>query len=230
MTSDQLAKSIIQGLTQGGEGALEGTLAAILPMLWLAVLALHLARPYMLGATGKFSLRLAADIWWILYVGLRDVLIAVTFLMSFMFLFPDVVLANDLPIGGSLATACLFGVLLVKLVADADDDRRAFQLVSVLLGAGATLYIVPTLAGVQLDALQLGSPWHGIATGLITSSNPWLAMALLWISLAGIGLMGLAAVWYNLRAPAAKVTRDRHRLLSNPQSPAGGLQPKDMHQ
>jgi hypothetical protein len=230
MTPDQLAKAIIQGILGGGEGALEGTLAAILPMLWLAVLALHLARPYMLGATGKFSLRLAADIWWVLYVGLRDVLIAVTFLMSFMFLFPDVVLANNLPLGGSLATACLFGVLLVKLVADADDDRRAFQLVSVLLAAGATLFIVPTLVGVQLNALQLGSPWDDIARGLITANNPWLTMALLWISLVAIGLMGLVAVWYNLRAPAAKVTRERHPLLSNPQSPAGGLQPKETHQ
>ncbi len=227
MTPDQLAKAIIQGLLQGGEGALEGTLAAILPMLWLAVVALHLGRPYMLGATGKFSLRLAADIWWVMYVGLRDVLIAVTFLMSFMFLFPDVVLADKLPIGGSLATACLFGVLLVKLVADADDDPRAFQLVSFLLAAGATLYIVPTLAGVQLDALQLGSPWDGIATGLITANMPWLAMAFLWISLAAIGVMGLAAVWYNLRAPVAKRSRDLVLPLNDPQP--SGLRPRDVH-
>jgi hypothetical protein len=53
---------------------------------------------------------------------------------------------------------------------------------------------------------------------------------LLWISLAAIGLMGLVAVWYNLRPPAAKVTRDRHPVLSIPQSPAGGLQPKEKHQ
>jgi hypothetical protein len=227
MTPDQLAKAIIQGLLQGGEGALEGTIAAILPMLWLAVVALHLARPYMLGATGKFSLRLAADIWWVLYVGLRDVVIAVTFLMSFMFLFPDVILADKLPIGGSLATACLFGVLLVKLVSDADDDPRAFQLVSFLLAAGATLYIVPTLAGVQLDALQLGSPWDGIASGLITADNPWLAMAFLWISLAAIGVMGVVAVWYNLRAPAANRSRHLVPLLSDPQP--SGLQPKEAH-
>lgn len=208
LTPDQLAKAIIQGFLQGGEGALEGTLAAILPMFWLAVLALHLARPYMLGITGKFSLRLAADIWWVLYVGLRDILIAVTFLMSFMFLFPDVILADSLPIGGSLATACLFGVLLVKLVADADDNPRAFQLVSFLLAAGATLYIVPTLAGVQLSALHLGTPWDGIGAALVTSNNQTVAVALLWISLAAVGLMGLVAVWYNLR-------------------PAGQLRPKE---
>ncbi len=215
MTSDQLANAIIAGILQGGEGLLEGTLAAVLPILWLAVLALHLARPYMLGATAKFSLRLAADIWWVLYIGLRDALIAIAFIMSFMYLFPDVVVGNALPIGGSLATACLFGVLLVKLVADADDDPRAFQLVSFLLAAGATLYIVPTLVGVQLSALKLGAPWDGIAAGLVTSNNQGLAVALLWISLAAIGLMGLGAVWYNLRRPPGDTTPGRHAALGS---------------
>lgn len=213
LTPDQLAKAIIQGFLQGGEGALEGTLAAVLPMFWLAVLALHLARPYMLGITGKFSLRLAADIWWVLYVGLRDILIAVTFLMSFMFLFPDVVVGRNLPIGGSLATACLFAVLLVKLVADADDDPRAFQLVSFLLAAGATLYIVPTLVGVQLSSVHLGAPWDGIGAWLVTANNQGLAIALLWISLVAIGVMGIVAIWYNLRPPATTPVPGRRETM-----------------
>jgi hypothetical protein len=199
MTADQLANAIINGLLDGGEGFLEGTLAAALPILWLAILALHLARPYILGITQKFSLRLAADIWWILYVGLRDVLMALVFIMGFMYLFPDVVVERTLPIGGSLATACLFGVLLVKLVADADDDPRAFQVASYLLAAGATLYIVPTLLGVQVSALQLDEPWQSIAAALVTSSNPGWAIALLWVSLVAIGIMGAVAVAYNLR-------------------------------
>jgi hypothetical protein len=227
MTPDQLANAIIKGVLQGGEGALEGTMAAILPMLWLAVLALHLARPYMLSTTAKFSLRLAADIWWVLYIGLRDVVMAVTFLMSFMFLFPDVVTADNLPIGGSLAAACLFAVLFVKLVADADDDPRAFQLVSFLLAAGATFYIVPTLVGVQLSALHLGAPWDGIAAGLVTANNQWLAMALLWVSLGAVGLMGMAAVWYNVRPQPAEAAPGRHAALGSLHSGAGRLRPKD---
>ena len=221
MTSDQLANAIIQGILAGGEGLLEGTMAAALPIVWLLLLALHLARPYMLGATAKFSLRLAADIWWVLYIGLRDILIAVAFIMSFMFLFPDVVVARDLPIGGSLATACLFAVLFVKLVADADDDRRAFQVVSFLLAAGATFYIVPTLLGVQLTALKLDSPWGDIATGMVTSNNQGLAVALVWISLIAIGVMGLVAVWYNLRRPPAELTPGGARTTRQPRTAEG---------
>lgn len=202
MTSEELAGAIIRAFVEGGEAFLEGTLAAALPAVWLLVLALHFARPYVLDTTRGLSLRLAADIWWILYLAIRDGLIALAFVMSFMYLFPDVLVSEELPIGGSLATAALFAVLLTKLVADADDDPRAFAVVSWLLTAGALLYVGPTLVGVQASALGLGDPWDRLAAALVTSKNPALAIALWWISVAAISAMGLAAVWFNLRAPA----------------------------
>jgi hypothetical protein len=207
MTPDQLADAIVKAFLQGGEGFLEGTMAAALPIIWLLALALHLARPYMLRMTQKFTLRLAADIWWVLYIALRDGLLAVAFIMSFMFLFPDVLLADALPIGGSIATAMLFAVLLTKLVADTDDDPRAFRLVSGLLAGGVTIYILPTIVGVQVSALDLGDPWNGIGQALVTSTNGALAITFWWISLLAIGLMGAVAVWFNLRTPAMTLGR-----------------------
>ena len=207
MTPDQLADAMVKAFLQGGEGFLEGTMAAALPIIWLLALALHLARPYMLRMTQKFTLRLAADIWWVLYIALRDGLLAVAFIMSFMFLFPDVLLADALPIGGSIATAMLFAVLLTKLVADTDDDPRAFRLVSVLLAGGVTIYILPTIVGVQVSALDLGDPWNGIGQALVTSTNGALAITFWWISLLAIGLMGAVAVWFNLRTPAMTLGR-----------------------
>ncbi len=207
MTPDQLAHAIVKGFLQGGERFLEGTVAAALPIIWLLALGLHLARPYTLRMTQKFTLRLAADIWWVLYVALRDGLLAVAFVMSFMFLFPDVLLADALPVGGSIATALLFAVLLTKLVADADDDPRVFRLVSGLLAAGVTIYILPTIVGVQVSALDLGDPWNDFARSLVTSTNGALAIALWWISLLAIGAMGGVAVWFNLRTPGMTFER-----------------------
>lgn len=207
MTPDQLADAIVKAFLLGGEGFLEGTMAAALPIIWLLALALHLARPYMLRMTQKFTLRLAADIWWVLYIALRDGLLAVAFIMSFMFLFPDVLLADSLPIGGSIATALLFAVLLTKLVADTDDDPRAFRLVSLLLAAGVTIYVLPTLAGVQVDALDLGDPWNGVGQWMVTSTNAGLAIPLWWISLVAISVMGAVAVWFNLRTPGISLGR-----------------------
>ena len=202
MTVDQLSHAIISAFLQGGEQFVEGTLAAALPLLWLLVLALHLARPYMVRTTQKFSLRLGADIWWVLYIGIRDVVIAMVAILSLMYLYPDVLVANSLPIGGSLATVAVFGALLVKLVADGDDDPRAFKLVSTLLALGSALYIVPTLLGVQLTAVHWGPFWDSAASALATNTDTGLAVALCWVSIAVIGVMAMAAVWYNLRPPA----------------------------
>jgi hypothetical protein len=202
MTPDQLTQAIINAFVQGGEQFLEGTMAAALPLLWMLVVALHLARPYMVRTTHKFSLRLGADIWWVLYIGLRDVLIAATAILSFMFLYPDVLVADALPIGGSLATALLFAALLVKLVTDADNDPRAFKLVSNLLGIGSALYLVPTILGVQLASVDWGPFWSGVAKALTTNTDQGVAIALCWFSIFAVAVMGLVALAYNLRAPA----------------------------
>lgn len=207
MTVDQLSQALINAFLQGGEKFLEGTMAAALPLLWMLVVALHLARPYMVRTTQKFSLRLGADIWWVLYIGLRDLMIALTAILSFMFLYPDVIVSNSLPIGGSLATVALFGALLVKLFADADNDPQAFKLVSTLLGAGSALYLVPTLLGVQLSEVNWGPFWTGLGKALATDTDQGVAVALCWFAVVAVAVMGLVAVAYNLRGPSAATTR-----------------------
>ena len=66
--------------------------------------------------TGKFTLRLGADLWWIIYVALRDIILLQVFLGSFIFFYPDVVTGQDLPITGGLAAVCAFAALLIKLM------------------------------------------------------------------------------------------------------------------
>ena len=110
MTVDQLTQAIITGINGGAEQFLEGTLAALLPVLWLAILGLHLGRPYILDMIDRFTLRLGADLLWLVYVALRDLLIISGVVMSFMFFFPDVVSADALPLTGGLAAVMLFGV------------------------------------------------------------------------------------------------------------------------
>jgi len=48
MTVTDLTNAIVAGINSGAEQFLEGTLAAILPVIWLALLGLHLGRPYIL--------------------------------------------------------------------------------------------------------------------------------------------------------------------------------------
>src|SRR5690349_23269763 len=131
----------------------------------------------------RFTLRLGADLLWLIYVALRDLLIVSGVVMSFMFFFPDVVITDHLPLTGGLAAAALFGVLLVKLMGDPDHNVRDFRLVTTLLGIGAILYFVPYVLGVQANAIAAG-PLATISSFLVSSSNPVWAVGLAYVSIA----------------------------------------------
>jgi hypothetical protein len=197
MSVTDLTNAIVHGMNSGLEQFLEGTLAAILPVIWLALLALHLGRPYVLEMIERFTLRLGADLLWLIYVGLRDFLIISGVVMSFMFLFPDVVTADNLPITGGLAAACLFAVLLVKLMGDPDHNLREFRIVTGLLALGALFYFVPYVLGVQFNSVAPGQ-FTTISNWLVTSTNPNWAVGLAYVTTALFAIMGAIAAGYTL--------------------------------
>jgi hypothetical protein len=205
MTPDQ-----VSGLFSAGEEFIEGTIAAALVALWLLVVALYLARPYMTANLGKFSLRLGADLWWIVYVAVRDILVLQVFLGSFIFFYPDVVGGRDLPITGGLAAVCAFSVLLIKLMTKGDSDLRWYRAQVLLLGLGATLYIVPYLLGVQVTQIGTDSA-NQLAAFFVSSQNPGLALPLCYLSGAIVGILALVAVVYNLRQAGARQTGEESR-------------------
>jgi hypothetical protein len=205
MTPDQ-----VSGLFSAGEEFIEGTIAAALVALWLLVVALYLARPYMTANLGKFSLRLGADLWWIVYVAVRDILVVQVFLGSFIFFYPDVVGGRDLPITGGLAAVCAFSVLLIKLMTKGDADLRWYRAQVLLLGLGATLYIVPYLLGVQVTQIGTDSA-NQLAAVFVSSQNPGLALPLCYLSGALVGVLALVAVVYNLRQAGARQTGEESR-------------------
>jgi hypothetical protein len=192
MTPDQ-----VSGFFDAGEKFIEGTIAAALVVLWMMVVALQLARPYMAGGVRKFSLRLGADLWWIIFVALRDLLLVQVFLGSFIFFYPDVVKGQDLPITGGLAAACAFAALMIKLVSKGDSSVRGVQAQTVLIGLGAVLYLVPYLLGSQATELT-GQHLPQLSKLLVSSQNLDVALPLCYISAALVGVMALGAVAYNL--------------------------------
>ena len=200
MSVTDLTNAIVGGINTGLEQFLEGTLAALLPVIWLALIGLELGRPYILQMIERFTLRLGADLLWLIYVGLRDFLIISGVVMSFMFLFPDVVLADQLPLTGGLAASCLFAVLLVKLMGDPDHNLREYRIVLALEALGALLYFVPYVAGVQLNTVAANGPFAGFSNFLVSGLNPdarW-AVGIAYVSVALFAIMGAIATVYTL--------------------------------
>jgi hypothetical protein len=154
----------------------------------------------------KFTLRLGADLWWIIYVALRDIIVLQVFLGSFIFFYPDVVAGKELPITGGLAAICALAVLIIKLTTRGDADLKWFRIQALLLALGSVLYIVPYIAGVQVTSIEDPTA-RSLAAFLVSSQNPGLAMPLCYISGALAGLLGLYAVVYNLRQSVGRPHR-----------------------
>jgi hypothetical protein len=198
MSPQDLTNAIVTGINGGGEQFLEGTLAAVLPIIWLAILGLHLGRPYILDMIDRFTLRLGADLLWLIYAALRDLLIVSGFIMSFMFFFPDVVTTDALPLTGGLAACAVFGVLLIKLMGDPDHDIRAYRWTSILLALGGGLYLIPYVLGVQANAVAAGTLLN-ISNFLVTNSNPNWAVGIGYVSTGLLAIMGAIAAVYVIR-------------------------------
>jgi hypothetical protein len=198
MNVDQLTQAIVSGIGSGAEQFLEGTLAAVLPVIWLAILGLELGRPYILQMIERFTLRLGADLLWLIYVGLRDFLVISGVVMSFMFLFPDVVTTDQLPLFGGLAASALFGVLLVKLMGDPDHNLTHYRIVMALLVVGGLLYFIPYVLGVQFNSVAPAGALANISSFLVTHSNPNWAVGIGYVSTALFAIMGAIAAGYTL--------------------------------
>ncbi|WP_144440554.1 hypothetical protein [Limnochorda pilosa] len=224
---DETTEGLIDGLMSGGFAFLYITLAAMLPLLWVLALILHLSRPYLVRTIRKFTLRFGADVWWLLYVMIRDAVMILTFAISVFFFFPDRVAGLPLPVTAPLATIFLFWALLIKLTRDADDDAGAYRKVTYLLLVGATTYLVPFLFGVEASM----EGWEAARSAMSSSQNPALSMPILYLSLVLLGATGAYIFYFVARGVArasgrggttSRLAGRRERALRHHEAPTAG--------
>lgn len=180
------ADDLATALTQGGQGWMVLSIAAVLPILWSFTLVVHFARPYVIRFLQTLTLRFGGDVWWLSYVLMRDALLVVTLGLSMIFLYPNLYLKGDgLPITAPIATVFLLWTLVVKILRDPDEDPGAFRLASLMLVVASVLYIVPQIYGMEAaDQTELS----GLSSALVSVSNIDIAKPILWVSIAVFAL------------------------------------------
>lgn len=192
-----------QSLVQGSQYWLILSVAAVLPILWAMTLSMHFARPYIIRYLQSLTLRFGGDVWWLQFVLMRDALMTITFVLSAIFLYPNLYLNADLglPVTAPLATLVLFWALVVKITGDSDDNPRDFRIVSILLVVASMLYIIPQIYGVEA-ADQVDS-WNSIAGlgwipgALSSGTNMSISYPILNLSLLGFAITGGAMfIWF----------------------------------
>ena len=187
MTPGDVTAAIVQAILHGGEQWVVSTIAALLPALWAMTVILHLARPYILRTIKKLSLRFGADVWWLGYVLVRDAVMLITFVLSLIFLFPNLVMTIPLPLTAPLAGVLLFASLYVKLLYDTDDDFRSYRVATALLGVGAAFYLIPQIFAIETTSQERLS---GVANFLTSTSNTAWMGPILIVSMIGYGVIG----------------------------------------
>ena len=214
MKPDDIATAITQALIQGGSQWMVSTIVAFLPALWTMTLFLHLGRPYVLRTLRRCGLRLGADVWWMSYLLMRDAVLLLTFALSWIFFSPNIVANAALPITGPLAALCLLLALAVKLSRRVDDDVTAYRIATVFVVLGATLYYGPLVFAVEATSQGYLSGFGQIFT---SNTNVTVALALMWISLAGVAIV---AGWLFVRTSLNANRTMARRIAARKSHPA----------
>lgn len=177
-------------------------------LLSLVAWGLHLARPYFERVLGRLTLRVASDLWWMLYLVARDGALLGAALLGLLTLNLD--LMADIKIGlpfVPLGTVALVGALAAKVLWPTEDapvlHRRMLGLVT--LGAwlnGAGYVLVMEAPGAEYAAAQ--SPAWVWLRSLRSNANPALSTWTFLLACALLGAMALGLTWASLRNPLPK--------------------------
>ncbi|MCD6451398.1 MAG: hypothetical protein J7L64_03385 [Acidobacteria bacterium] len=174
-------------------------LADITIVLTILAFLIHIGRPYALRILNRFTLRVAADIWWLIYVISRDGSILLSVVFGLMFINLDIM--QDIKIAVPFfpfAVLLMAIVLLIKLATDVDNNPRMFRVVTFLLGLAALLNFVGfTLvmeAASPVWMKQLNQPFWASLRALRSNLNPHLSMVSFYITFPALLVVGFIAL------------------------------------
>lgn len=199
---------MVSNYVTAGATYTENTIVVLLTMLTVLALSVQIARKYFIRILRKFTLRLAADIWWLLYVLLRDASIFLVVFLGVMLLWPGIY--QDFPIAVPFAPLAidLFAIALVlMLVVDTEDNAFYNSIVSILVIIGSLLYltgvILVTESAVQLAKLpptvsaSTSNIWGFSYQYFNSVNNPALSIYSFYVSIIILGICGLVAIIYS---------------------------------
>lgn len=164
------------------------TLCDIGILLSVISFLLHIGRPYFDRIISRFTLRVAADLWWIVYIVLRDGTLFFSVLLGFSNLNLD--LMADVKIGlpfVPLGTVALAAALLIKIFRNTEDINKFFRISTYLVMLGAFLntigYVFVMEAPGDEYAIAKTTFWETMRSWR-SNANPELATITFYIAIA----------------------------------------------
>src|SRR3989339_1080722 len=147
---------------------------------------LHIGRPYFERILSRMTLRVAADIWWLLYIILRDGLLF--FAVLFIFLNVNLDLMADIKVGlpfVPFGMILLIISLIIKVFRNTEDFNRIARNNNYIIAAGAFLNFLGYLLVMEAPGDEYAAakePFWIFMKSLRSNLNPWLSTVVFYIT------------------------------------------------
>ncbi len=189
----------------------ENTITVVIEVLTILAISMQIARGYFLRILRKFTLRLAADIWWLLFILLRDASIFAVVFLGFSLFWPGTYQDYPIAVPWQLLAIDFFAFALVLLlVKDTDEDPKYNRLLTGFVLIGTFLYITGTTfvteSALALSTLpptvsaSVSNPWGFFYAYFNSQNNPTLSIYSFYVAFALLLLAGAIAIASSLRS------------------------------
>lgn len=218
------ASAASQAAITAGSIYTEQTITVVIQLLMVLAVSMQIARGYFLRILRKFTLRLAADIWWLLFILLRDASIFLILFLGVSLFWPGTY--QDYPIAVPfmpIAIDLYAAALVILLIKDTDEEPKWNSALTLLVVAGAFLYIIGTVfvteSAVYMAtlpptvSLSASNPWGFFNTFFNSEHNPAMAIYTFYAGFGLFLLLGLIAITASFLQPGGT---PRSRIQTNP--------------
>lgn len=204
----------------------ENTVTVLIEILVVLAISMQIARGYFLRVLRKFTLRLAADIWWLLFVILRDASIFLVLFLGVSLFWPGAYQDYPVAVPFQLLAIDFFAFALVLiLIKDTDEEPKWNNILTWLVLIGGMLYMFGTVfvteSAVALAvlpptvSLSASNPWGFMNTYFNSENDPALSIYSFYVCLALLVIAGGIAVSASFTR-AANEPKQEIRVQPNP--------------
>ncbi|MBI3646024.1 MAG: hypothetical protein HY233_08695 [Acidobacteriales bacterium] len=197
-------------------------------LLSIISLLLHLGRPYFERILGRLTLRVAADLWWLAYVVLRDGTLFFAVLFGFWHLNLD--LMADIKIGlpfVPFGTVALATALLFKVFSNSEDLTRSYRASTSLVLAGAMLNTIGYVFIMEAPGEEYAAAKTGFWQTMLSwrsNLNPQLSTASFYISMGMMLVILLFACVRGFQLVAESASKRKEQRLARAVPVEAGVQ------
>jgi hypothetical protein len=185
-------------------------------LLSILSFCLHIVRPYFERILGRFTLRVAADLWWVVYVALRDGSLFLSLLFGRLNLNMDLV--ADIKIAlpfVTLGTVFLAGALVWKVFRNTEDVNYAYRVTTWLVAIGALLdtlgwVLVMEAPGEEYAAAKTAF-WKTMVSWR-SNANPQLSAVTFYLGFSALACLAGVAFVMALRLYSRSGDREEERV------------------